>query len=329
MVDAKGFLRQGLGRSDLAGRAAPRRRGPGDATVPYATGRSSLPWSFRSSAAVFRSRARRRTAGPDRGTDHLWRRSRRAGRHRFRRPRRCRGHRQRARLGEVIELSRKRGEKEEQIRKAMAGWPQRLADLMDLGPPSSASATRKVVEGTLAMEIRPLSPACGAEVVGLDLCRRPTASSLICAKLGSPPMACWCCGETIDPDEHIAFSRRFGELEKFLADPAVGRDMLPGKPEIFRVSNKVVDGEPAGREDAGTYWHSDARGRRSRVVPHRSTPSRSRRSAATPCSPSTPAPMRRSRGRCRTSSPAWRHSTPWPTRRRLPTRASSPPSPRR
>ena len=108
------------------------------------------------------------------------------------------------------------------------------------------------------MEIRPVSPACGAEALGVDL-RRLTDSQF--ADLHQA----WLVADgvlvlrdqTIDPDEHIAFSRRFGELEN-LAKSAVGKYMLPGKPEIFRVSNKVVNGEPAGREDAGTYWHSDA-----------------------------------------------------------------------
>lgn len=108
------------------------------------------------------------------------------------------------------------------------------------------------------MEIRPVSPACGAEALGVDL-RRLTDSQF--ADLHQAWLAAdgvlVLRDQTIDPDEHIAFSRRFGELEN-LAKSAVGKYMLPGKPEIFRVSNKVVNGEPAGREDAGTYWHSDA-----------------------------------------------------------------------
>lgn len=62
--------------------------------------------------------------------------------------------------------------------------------------------------------------------------------------------------QDIDPEEHIAFSRRFGEL-----DPLEGQTVvpyrLPGHPEIYRVSNKVKDGVKQGRQRAGTYWHSD------------------------------------------------------------------------
>ena len=40
-------------------------------------------------------------------------------------------------------------------------------------------------------------------------------------------------------------------------NPVIQKYALPGYPEIFRVSNKKQDGEPLGREDAGTYWHAD------------------------------------------------------------------------
>ena len=57
----------------------------------------------------------------------------------------------------------------------------------------------------------------------------------------------------LSPEHHIAFSRRFGALEKHV----LATYLLPGHPEIYRVSNKVKDGKPEGRSNAGTYWHSD------------------------------------------------------------------------
>ena len=65
--------------------------------------------------------------------------------------------------------------------------------------------------------------------------------------------------QNLTPDQQIAFSRRFGELFGE-ADPlqdSVAKYLLPGYPQIFRVSNKVVKGEPQGRSRAGNYWHSD------------------------------------------------------------------------
>lgn len=108
------------------------------------------------------------------------------------------------------------------------------------------------------MHVRPLSPACGAEVTGIDLRRLGEAEfqALRRAWLEADGVLV-VRGQELTPEEHVAFSRRFGELERF-EGAAVARYRLPGVPEIYRVSNKVVNGEPAGREDAGTYWHSDA-----------------------------------------------------------------------
>lgn len=62
--------------------------------------------------------------------------------------------------------------------------------------------------------------------------------------------------QQLTPEDHIAFSRRFGELDP-LEGQTVAPYMLPGYPEIYRVSNKVKDGVKQGRQRAGTYWHSD------------------------------------------------------------------------
>lgn len=59
--------------------------------------------------------------------------------------------------------------------------------------------------------------------------------------------------QTLTPDEQIAFSKRFGELDRYILD----RYNLASHPEIFVVSNILVDGKPIGLGDAGRYWHSD------------------------------------------------------------------------
>ena len=103
--------------------------------------------------------------------------------------------------------------------------------------------------------VNPLSPALGAEIIGLDLV----------AKLSGDAFAglrkAWLDAggvvvvrdQTLTPEQHIAFSKRLGLLEEHV----LAKYLLPGYPEIYRVSNKVKDGEPQGREKAGTYWHSD------------------------------------------------------------------------
>lgn len=67
----------------------------------------------------------------------------------------------------------------------------------------------------------------------------------------------------LSDEQHIAFSRRFGELEIHI----VKKYLLPGHPEILLVSNIKNDaGEHIGLADAGFTWHSD--------VSYRKNPSR-------------------------------------------------------
>jgi taurine dioxygenase len=76
-------------------------------------------------------------------------------------------------------------------------------------------------------------------------------------------------------EQHIAFSRRFGELEIHI----VKKYLLPQDPEILLVSNIKNDaGEHIGLADAGFTWHSDTSYRKNpsrcsllyaKEVPHR------------------------------------------------------------
>ena len=100
-----------------------------------------------------------------------------------------------------------------------------------------------------------LSPVIGAEVLGVDL------SVQIDDQQFRELRQAWLDAngvlvirdQELTPDQHIAFSQRFGELETHvLADY-----LLPGYPTIYRVSNKTQNGKPLGRAKAGTYWHSD------------------------------------------------------------------------
>jgi taurine dioxygenase len=107
----------------------------------------------------------------------------------------------------------------------------------------------------MTLKFNRLSSVLGAEVLGADLTEPMAdqqfaelrqawrdASGLLVIR-----------SQELTPDQHIAFSRWFGELESHvLADY-----LLPGHPEIYRVSNKTQDGKPLGRARAGTYWHSD------------------------------------------------------------------------
>lgn len=59
--------------------------------------------------------------------------------------------------------------------------------------------------------------------------------------------------QTLTPEQHITFSKRFGPLDKYIID----KYLHPQYPEIFVVSNVIKNGKPLGMADAGRYWHSD------------------------------------------------------------------------
>jgi taurine dioxygenase len=60
-------------------------------------------------------------------------------------------------------------------------------------------------------------------------------------------------GQDWTPEEHIAFSRRFGPLENHVLSDFC----LPGHPEIFVVSNIIENGKHVGAYGGSKYYHSD------------------------------------------------------------------------
>jgi taurine dioxygenase len=111
------------------------------------------------------------------------------------------------------------------------------------------------------MRINRLCPVLGAEIVGLDVSgsiadeRFARIHRALCEYDGLLVLR----DQQLTPEQHISFSRLFGELfgEAEPLQKTVDRYLLPGFPQIFRVSNKTVADQPQGRERAGNYWHSD------------------------------------------------------------------------
>ena len=109
----------------------------------------------------------------------------------------------------------------------------------------------------MALRLRKLSYALGAEVCDIDL---------------TQPLGDDCVGDIrraflehnglllfrnqrIGPAQHIAFSRRFGELDRHESVP---RDRHPEHAEILVVSNEPdAEGEPSNSRYTGQLWHSD------------------------------------------------------------------------
>lgn len=62
-------------------------------------------------------------------------------------------------------------------------------------------------------------------------------------------------GQDVTREQHIEFSRRFGELDRHDALP---RDRHPGYPELLMVTNEPkADGSPSDTKYTGRQWHSD------------------------------------------------------------------------
>jgi len=104
------------------------------------------------------------------------------------------------------------------------------------------------------IEARPLSEALGVELLGIDLARPldETAFRAIHSAFLDRSLLLFR-DQRLTPERQIAFSRRFGNLATHVFD----QFLLPGHPEILRVSNKRENGQLIGLADAGKYWHSD------------------------------------------------------------------------
>ena len=137
----------------------------------------------------------------------------------------------------------------------------------------------------MTLTFRPLSYSLGAEVQGFDI-----AAPIDNYQFAQVHKAFLDNGillfrdQKITREQHIAFSRRFGELDRHDALP---RDRHPDYPELLLVTNEPeAERQPSDSKYTGQLWHSDMSFTLGAVAGlaaarHRS----SRRSAATPCSP--------------------------------------------
>ena len=108
----------------------------------------------------------------------------------------------------------------------------------------------------MALKLRRLSYALGAEVCGVDIAQPMSESTF-----GEIYRAFLAHGvllfrdQDVTREQHIEFSRRFGPLDHHDALP---RDRHPGYPELLMVTNEPKpDGSPSDTKYTGRQWHSD------------------------------------------------------------------------
>jgi len=111
----------------------------------------------------------------------------------------------------------------------------------------------------MAIPVRKSEAACGAEIV-FDLSQPiDEAAFRELEGLFHDNIMVFFRDQRLSEDQHIAFSRRFGELEIHI----VKKYLLPGHPEILLISNvRNEEGEHIGLADAGFTWHTDTSYRR-------------------------------------------------------------------
>jgi taurine dioxygenase len=102
--------------------------------------------------------------------------------------------------------------------------------------------------------VTPSGAALGARITGVDLSQPMDAATFKAIEdaLHAHEVVVFP-EQKLTPDQHIAFSRLFGELEQHLRQDRC----RPGYPELFIVSNIIENGKPIGSTDAGFFWHSD------------------------------------------------------------------------
>jgi alpha-ketoglutarate-dependent taurine dioxygenase len=110
------------------------------------------------------------------------------------------------------------------------------------------------------MEFRPLQGSFGIEVVGAPPDLQMSDADFQAVE------AAWFRGSILlfrnldmTPEQHIAFTRRFGPLHIMREHLAA---TLPGYPEVFVVSNATKDGKPIGLKRAGEGFHTDGEDKR-------------------------------------------------------------------
>ncbi len=101
--------------------------------------------------------------------------------------------------------------------------------------------------------IAPLRENFGVEVTGVDVTRADAATLAEIKRQVDLHGALVIRGQKLDPQQLLALTRVFGEP----AGNALLEYTVPGYPEIYVISNKVVDGRAIGDPEAGTAWHTD------------------------------------------------------------------------
>lgn len=108
-----------------------------------------------------------------------------------------------------------------------------------------------------ALEHRPLAPALGAEVYGLDLSKPlPWLARQALLNLWQDNLVLLIRDQHLNDPQLLIFSRLFGELDPPGPNP-YGKSYVPAHPEINVVANVEINGIPGNLGAGELVWHAD------------------------------------------------------------------------
>ena len=101
--------------------------------------------------------------------------------------------------------------------------------------------------------ISAMKPGFGAVIEGVDAAQADAATLGAVIDAFHHHGAILLRGQSMNPDDLMRFVRLFGEAEGH----TLKQNTLPGYPEIYILSNRIVDGKPIGAHNDGVGWHTD------------------------------------------------------------------------
>jgi|HubBroStandDraft_4_1064222.scaffolds.fasta_scaffold44394_2 taurine dioxygenase len=118
-----------------------------------------------------------------------------------------------------------------------------------------SKSTRTAKKARVA--VIPTGKVLGAEIQGVDLRTIEADDFARVYRAWLDHSVLLFCGQTLDDDDLIGFSERFGDLDWAPVQES-GRRFVEGHPEIYVVSNVMENGAPIGSLGAGeATWHTD------------------------------------------------------------------------
>jgi taurine dioxygenase len=120
-----------------------------------------------------------------------------------------------------------------------------------------AAITERTQPPSSRVVVRPTGAGVGAEIAGIDLKGIDDDAFATIRRAFVEHSVLLVRGQRLSDDDLIAFSRRFGALDHAPVQEN-GQRFVPGKPEIYVVSNVIENGVAIGSLGAGeAVWHTD------------------------------------------------------------------------